>query len=88
MMRGYVIIAILIAWPLNTGMFFHNSQSHLNGYHRAEMMSREHLGIAIVQGAFFSIAWPVQVPIAFCMTGFAQHGVFSQREPPEHQREQ
>ena len=82
----YVLIAVFIAWPSNTGMFFHDMQAHRAGYRRAEFEYRDDLGKAVIFGALFSVAWPVQVPLAWLATGFAQHGLWSQTEPPEHQR--
>lgn len=64
------IIGALLSWVANTGMFyadnlyqFGRSQSH-----------RELLGQTIIMGVIFSPLWPVQVPIVFCLTGFAEHG--------------
>lgn len=73
--KWYVAIAVLVAWPLNTGMFFHAVVAT-----HPERDARRTLGTAVVYGAAFSLAWPIQVPMAYCLTGFAEDGVFEQRE--------
>jgi hypothetical protein len=35
---------------------------------------RESVGCAVVMGLLYAVLWPIGIPLAWCMTGFAEHG--------------
>lgn len=71
----YVLIAVCIAWPLNVGMLFSDLQSIGGPEFRREQF-REQLGVSLAAGTFFAVVWPIGVPLAWCVTGFAEHGIW------------
>lgn len=79
------VVGALVSWPLCSGMFYHDVQAislrHYDGVHELKWAAesrRQNLGFAVVIGAFYAVVWPVALPAAWCLSGFAEHGVFSQ----------
>lgn len=85
---AYIAVAVLIAWPLNTGMFFHESRAlWLSSGLPDDVIEQRRLSLfsnAVVLGGFYAVLWPLATPIAFCLTGFAEHGVFTQSDAWRH----
>lgn len=75
---AYFVIAIGVAWPLNTAIVFHDFQSISTGV-RIQQNQRMDLGVAMWVGFVSAVIWPIGVPMVFCVSGFAAHGIWSQR---------
>lgn len=81
----YALVAVLLAWPTTTGIFYHSSQAIWLGDSKygdefAQRHRREDLGVSMVLGFLYASIWPVGTPMAFAMTGFAENGVFAQSD--------
>lgn len=75
---AYVLIAVCVAWPLNTGMIFHDYHAIYSESERPAHY-RRNLGLSIVFGLQLAVIWPMGTPAIWCATGFAEHGVWSQK---------
>lgn len=73
---AYVLVA-LVCWPVITGMLFRDTQGRWPTV--AAEMRRQDLGTATMFGLFFAAVWPMGLPIMFCLTGFAEFGIFRQK---------
>jgi len=47
---------------------------------------REDLGAAVVTGALGAVLWPIFLPLEFCLTEFAYHGIW--KVPAQYQGKQ
>lgn len=65
----------LISWFLIAGMLFSDYQAVWDPSQAAKYR-RQDAGASIVIGAFASVAWPAGLPAMYCMTGFAEHGIW------------
>lgn len=73
----YLLIAAL-SWPLTSGMIFSDVQSICtSGPGCSELYRRKDIGFAIFTGAFMAAVWPIGLPATFCMSGFAEHGLWT-----------
>ena len=68
------VIGCLVSWYLAAGMFFAEEQGSFPII--ADKRRREQLGFAVALGFLSSLFWPLTLPMAWCLTGFAQHGVW------------
>lgn len=73
-LTAYLAVAAF-AWWLNAGMLFAMAQSMWPKY--AAQVRREDLGMSLFVGAMTAAVWPIGTPMIWCMTGFAEHGVWS-----------
>lgn len=78
-----VLIAIYaagcwVSWYLIAGMFFAQTQGKFPS--RAAENYREDLGFSVVIGFIYSLFWPLGLPMAWCFSGFAEHGVWKTRK--------
>lgn len=75
--RVYVACA-LCAWVLCAGMFYSDSASVYAGYDCRywTKAKRRSAGMSIAIGVIYGAGWPVGVPLAFLLTGFAEHGIW------------
>ena len=74
----YVFVG-LISWCLVAGMFFSSQQAIAAKYcGRLGVLKdrRSNAGLSIALGTLFGAAWPIGLPLAWCLTGFAEHGVW------------
>lgn len=71
---GIYVVGFLVAWYLNSGMLFSSAQGQFKMI--AAKYRREDAGLAIVLGCVAAFIWPIGTPLAFCMTGFAEYGVW------------
>ncbi len=73
----YVVIWLFVAWPIMTGM---GTQWYQSVYHDSEACRqkefRQSLGISVFFMFLLSPAWPITLLAIFCITGFAEHGVW------------
>lgn len=67
----------LVAWPFAVGMFFHDAQGRRPTI--AAKTLRTDIGFAVAVGFLYSMLWPVLLPLAYCLTGFAEHGILRQK---------
>jgi hypothetical protein len=68
------VVGALVSWYLAAGMLF--SQAQAKFLESANENFREDAGMAIVVGFFAAVAWPLGLPIMYCFTGFAEHGIW------------
>ena len=78
-MLWYFLIAVL-AWPIIGGMLFHDMQSSYCRQESRVEYYRSDIGLSIVVGFLFASIWPLGLSATYCLTGFAQHGVFKYKE--------
>lgn len=74
MRRKFVIPYIamaLVSWYLCAGMMFSAAQSISPRYRRQDM------GMSIAAGAIYGAVWPLGLPMAWLVTGFAEHGIWN-----------
>jgi hypothetical protein len=80
----YLVVAMLVAFPMNFGMMYHDLQAMWlsSGLRNAEELAAErrsrHRYMALAPAAIASVVWPVGVPTVYVVTGFARNGVFKQ----------
>lgn len=67
----YLLVALL-SWIMIALMLFHNSQA-------AFIDPRSNAGIAMALGFIYAVIWPIGLPFVYCMTGFAEHGIWRQK---------
>lgn len=70
---GYVLICIVSA-VLVSGWFMADVGSIWSKKEWADEHYRRDLGYSVALGSAYAAVWPIGVPIAFCITGFAEHG--------------
>ncbi len=67
-LAAYLLIAVLCQ-PLVAGWLFADMQAH-----PYTLLCRREAGYANTFGLMTLAAWPVVVPLAYLLTGFAEHG--------------
>jgi hypothetical protein len=78
----YALGGVLSAY-LAGGMFFSESMHRWAsadpeyGQKWARSHRREVLGWSILVGSMYGLAWPMALPAAWLMTGFAEHGLWN-----------
>lgn len=76
----YFVTYILLgvgAWVLNAGMLFSAFQGEFPHDHKFnQRWRRQDAGMAIFLGGIDAVVWPVGTPVVFCMTGFAEYGIW------------
>lgn len=83
---GYAVGA-LASWAIIAGMYFHGAQAIwlMADYPETRALAgryyREHLGVSIVLGCFYAAIWPIGLPAAYLLSGFAEHGIWRQKTP-------
>jgi hypothetical protein len=70
-MIWYLLIALL-AWPVNAGLLYADARMAFPGL----CSCREDAGEAVALGLIFALVWPIGVFMIFCLTGFAEHGIW------------
>lgn len=81
-MNKYVIIYILcglLSWSIVTPMMFHNLQGGHSKFER-KISYRSNLGFTMIWGFVFGgLLWPIGLPTSYCVTGFAEFGIWTQK---------
>lgn len=72
---GYLVSAVGIA-----GMFYAHDRGEFPTLD-SPVHVREALGMSIMLGAFYALIWPIGLPVAWLLTGFAYHGVWIVKRP-------
>ncbi len=67
------IIGFLVSWYLVAAMMFCYSQGRFPTI--AAQSVREDLGLSIAMGLLYSVFWPIGLPVAYLITGFAEFGI-------------
>lgn len=75
MTRAYVTIA-LVSWLLVSGWMFAdlNTPSYSWGGSPGRRETRNNSGVAVLIGSLLAAGWPLGVPFAFLLTGYADDG--------------
>lgn len=64
------LIAAVGSWFLISGWMFANLESTFPGHER----EREQSGFCSMWSLPMSAGWPLGIPLAYCLSGYAEHG--------------
>jgi len=66
------LIGAVLSWICITGWLFADQQGDYPTF--GNKQARYDLGNSTALGFFYALFWPLGLPLAYCVTGFAQHG--------------
>lgn len=65
----------LVAWYVIAGWIYSDFRALWRGHpDLARKHLREDHGTSLVLGGLFAVLWPLGLPVAWAITGYAQHG--------------
>lgn len=64
----------LVSWYYIAGMYFAEEQGSFPSI--AREIRRSTYGVSVAIGFLYALLWPVGLPLAWCLTGFAEHGIW------------
>ena len=68
------VCGALVSWYVIAGMYFAEEQGSFPSI--ARDIPRSSYGYSVVIGCLYALMWPVGLPLAWCLTGFAQYGMW------------
>lgn len=70
-----IILLVLVAWYFISSMLYNDVQS-IGSVDFSKSYRRADAGMSIMFGFVFAVLWPLGLPAAYLVTGFAEHGFF------------